>query len=181
MIKAILFDFDHVLGDEPIATAEQEKWYDEYIKAEVLRKETLITMDESFKKLKFSKGKIEKCLKARNELRVPNKLAFDLIDKASLHGIKSFIGTNAPPIAIDRWLDTYPKLKKRFSGVFCPESFDQIRKPKPEFFIQSLKMMKLWPHEVAFYDNKMQNVMGAAKAGLRAFHYCGGRFRTSYS
>jgi HAD superfamily hydrolase (TIGR01509 family) len=181
MIKAILFDFDHVLSLEPEANKEQEKWYSEYLKAEMYRKENLINMDKSFKKFKFSKDKIEKCLKARTELRVPNKDAFDLIEKAAIYGIQSYIGTNAPPIALEKWFKTYPKLKKHFSGIYYPETFDHTRKPQPEFFIQSLKQIKIWPHQVAFYDDKIQNVMGASQAGLRGFHYRGGPFRTSYS
>jgi FMN phosphatase YigB (HAD superfamily) len=136
-------------------------------------------MKESFNKLEFSDYKIKKCYKARNELRIPNKNAFDLIEKASFYGIRSYIGTNAPPEVMGKWFRTHSSLKKHFEDIFCPESFDQIRKPKPEFFIQSLKQMKLWPHEVAFYDDKLQNVLGATQAGLRAFHYRGGKFQTS--
>jgi HAD superfamily hydrolase (TIGR01509 family) len=93
-----------------------------------------------------------------------NKLLPELATRAPLY---LFSNTNALHHAY--WSSEYRGLLEKFSGIFCSHQIG-ARKPSPEAFTIVSGKMAVSPSRIAFFDDLPDNVEGARKAGMLAFH-----------
>lgn len=78
-----------------------------------------------------------------------------------------FSNTNALHHAY--WSAEYRALLEHFSGVFCSHQI-RARKPAAEAFRIVAEKIGLPPARIAFFDDLLENVEGARKAGMAGFH-----------
>lgn len=67
------------------------------------------------------------------------------------------------------WVPRYGDLLQSFGQRFLSCEIG-LRKPDPEAFAHVARAIGLAPRRIAFFDDTAENVAGAARAGLTAFH-----------
>ena len=78
-----------------------------------------------------------------------------------------FSNTNAAHYAC--WSAQYAELLAPVKNVFCSQEIG-LRKPSVEAYVKVCAMIGLPPQRIAFFDDLAENIAGARKAGLNAFH-----------
>jgi glucose-1-phosphatase len=64
---------------------------------------------------------------------------------------------------------SYKHIVDLFDGIYVSSSLG-LRKPQPEAFLAVARDMRVVPPSIAFFDDLLENVAGAERAGLAAFH-----------
>lgn len=93
------------------------------------------------------------------------------IDKLLAQLAKSFplyVFTNTNPAHRTFWQSRYENMLARFAGVFCSCDLG-ARKPSAEAFLEVCKRIGMAPSRIGFFDDRLENVLGARQAGLNAF------------
>ena len=91
----------------------------------------------------------------------PDPLMFDLVEKLKSAGVRVALLSNS-------WGNTYPR--EQIDALFDPVVISGevgMRKPNPEIFAHTLKLLGVKPGEVVFIDDAVANIEGARWAGLR--------------
>jgi HAD superfamily hydrolase (TIGR01509 family) len=99
--------------------------------------------------------------------------AYDRADAAASaaeRGVKLALLSNAPA-RLARQLDRLPWL-----APFCPRIFSgnvAMIKPEPGIYALALKALGAAPHDVTFIDDRLENILAARRAGMRARLFTG--------
>jgi len=95
----------------------------------------------------------------------PNQASLDAAANAAAQGVKLAVLSNAPA-RLARELDRLPWL-----APFSPRIFSGnvgMIKPEPGIYTLALQALGAAPHDVTFVDDRLENVLAARAAGLRA-------------
>jgi putative hydrolase of the HAD superfamily len=95
----------------------------------------------------------------------PNQTSLDAAASAAERGLKLALLSNAPA-RLARNLDRLPWL-----APFNPRIFSGnvgMIKPEPVIYALALNTLRAAPHNVIFVDDRLENVLAARRAGLRA-------------
>ncbi|MDE1869827.1 MAG: HAD family phosphatase [Candidatus Micrarchaeota archaeon] len=184
MIKCILFDLGGVLVD--FSDDDYFRYLSKVSGKKPKEVEKLLDywwrrIDLGLIHIKFFEEKIEKLLKIPKEkvqwiefyekrVKLNNKMM--KLKKALRKRYKvaflSNIDFSRYDIAMSR-LDM-----KHFDRDFA-SCYMKLRKPDPEIYKVVAKKMKLKPQEIVFIDNRLDNVLGARSAGMKALWFKGNR------
>lgn len=86
---------------------------------------------------------------------------------AQLRPVYVFSNTNAAHYTC--WFALYPELLAPVTKIFCSQDLG-LRKPSLEAYEKVCALIGLPPERIAFFDDLAENIEGARKAGLNAFH-----------
>lgn len=101
----------------------------------------------------------------------PDEEVLEAVQALRQKGIEAYLATDQEKYRAE-YLIKDLKFNEKFDGFWF--SYDlKVSKAKPEFFQEILRRwdMKYQPHEVAFWDDDMENVEAAKQAGLDAHFY----------
>ena len=184
MIKAIVYDFDGMVFEEPHFYTEELE-----IKYGIPLKESLFSDDPRY--LDCKKGKItlnqflknyyekwrkypkyqlrfEEAKKEWFEFAKINEEIIKIAKRLKGQGIVNLILTNNTRERIE-YLDKKHQLSKIFGII---GSYDLgILKPHPAFYKILKEKFKLKPEEILCFDNKEKNIKGLKKLGFKAVIY----------
>ncbi|WP_406068831.1 HAD family hydrolase [Micromonospora sp. NBC_01638] len=91
----------------------------------------------------------------------PDPLMFDLVEELKSAGVRVALLSNS-------WGNTYPR--ERIDALFDPVVISGevgMRKPNPDIFAHTLKLLDVEPGAAVFIDDAVANIEGAGRAGLR--------------
>ncbi|MET8352506.1 HAD family phosphatase [Micromonospora sp. NPDC005206] len=91
----------------------------------------------------------------------PDPLMFDLVEELKSAGVRVALLSNS-------WGNTYPR--ELIDALFDPVVISGevgMRKPNPEIFAHTLKLLDVEPGAAVFIDDAVANIEGARRAGLR--------------
>ncbi|WP_406071104.1 HAD family hydrolase [Micromonospora sp. NBC_01638] len=92
----------------------------------------------------------------------PDPLMFDLVEELKSAGVRVALLSNS-------WGNTYPR--ELIDALFDPVVISGevgMRKPNPEIFAHTLKLLGVEPGAAVFVDDAVANIEGARRAGLQA-------------
>jgi putative hydrolase of the HAD superfamily len=95
----------------------------------------------------------------------PDQPSLDAATSAAQRGVRLALLSNAPARLAGQ-LDRLPWL-----APFCPRIFSGnvgMIKPEPGIYALALKALRAAPQDVAFIDDRLENVLAARRAGMRA-------------
>lgn len=80
-----------------------------------------------------------------------------------------YIFSNTNALHYETWKARYPELSPPVTRTFCSHQIG-LRKPSVDAYEKVCALIGLPPQRVAFFDDLAENIEGARKAGLKAFH-----------
>ena len=80
-----------------------------------------------------------------------------------------FLFSNTNALHYERWTAQFPELIAPVTRIICSQQIG-LRKPAVEAYEKVCSMIGVAPQRIAFFDDLAENVEGARRAGLTAFH-----------
>ena len=80
-----------------------------------------------------------------------------------------FLFSNTNALHYERWTAQFPELVAPVTRIICSQQIG-LRKPAVEAYEKVCSMIGVAPQRIAFFDDLAENVEGARRAGLTAFH-----------
>jgi FMN phosphatase YigB (HAD superfamily) len=84
-------------------------------------------------------------------------------------GAPVYLFSNTNAAHYEFWGGEYPELLAPVKQIFCSHELG-LRKPSAAAFEKVCSLIGVAPGRIAFFDDLRENVDGATRAGLRAFH-----------
>lgn len=80
--------------------------------------------------------------------------------------------TNTNAAHEEKWAALFPRVVRSFDRIFMSHEMGR-RKPDRDAFIHVANAIGVPPGTIMFFDDTLENVEGAKRAGLAAIHVCG--------
>ena len=80
-----------------------------------------------------------------------------------------YLFSNTCEVHREHWQPRFAELLQPFSAIFLSCQI-RLRKPDPRALMHVARAIGVTPDRIAFFDDTAENVVGATRAGLRAFH-----------
>ncbi len=179
-IRAVIFDIGGVLIER--VNRARAKAFDKatgikgsYKKTKDLRRKfskgqltTKEFIEQASRKMGISQKKFLDIWKKTTRQRKIRKSVLQLAEKIKKKGFIVGLISNTNPI--DSTI-----FKKTLYNLFYPNIFEShklgYRKPEKEIYEIALKKLKVKPSETVFIDDRIKNVVGARKLGIKAIHF----------
>lgn len=110
-------------------------------------------------------------VRARAASLTPLEETLALIRRLADAGVTVGVLTNNGPLLHDERDTLVPELASLAGERFLVSSALATRKPDPAVFVRALERLGYGADETVFVDDLMENVAGAATAGLAAIHF----------
>ncbi len=101
----------------------------------------------------------------------PSPEILDIIEQLRSQGFKAYIASDHSQYRAHDILQNM-NMKEYFDGSFFSCNLGTTKKD-PAFYIQAAQELDLDPNEIMFWDDEMENVEAAEKAGCMAYYYEG--------
>jgi len=93
----------------------------------------------------------------------------EMVDSLKSKGIRLAILSNTNRVHEEFFMKKYARLLSRFDGIFLSHKL-RYRKPETAVFEAVMKKFHVQPEFCYFLDDKLENIAGAEKTGIRSKH-----------
>ena len=104
-----------------------------------------------------------------NAIFVAPRQGMDRLLPALASSLPLYLFSNTNALHHAYWSEQYRSLLNSFTGIYCSHQIG-ARKPARDAFISVAAKIGVAPARLAFFDDLPENVQGARRAGLPAFH-----------
>lgn len=169
MIKAIIFDFHGVLG------TKKQNFVISKLAQDLDNQIGMVTSDDEFKRNTISKYNL-----TENDFE---SLLTEIVDRyEKFHGLwdvlpelkkkyKLAIINNGTYLTIPAFKKHFP-IDENFD-FFISSAIEGVKKPDVKIFLLTAQRLGVKPEECLFMDDVQENVDGAIRSGMKAFHWKG--------
>ena len=184
LVDALLFDFGNILvdidfhrafeawaraTDMPVDEIARRFAFDSAYEAHELGELAPAEYHTSIREALGIELSYEDFLAGWNAIFVQPREGMDRLLPALAACIPLYLFSNTNALHHAYWSSQYRGLLEKFSGIFCSHEI-AARKPSPEAFRIVAGRMAVTPSRIAFFDDLPDNIEGACKAGMLAFH-----------